>query len=165
MPNHEEHCRHTKKLYGVRADDVHTWMDAPSAIYGSSHRWTRHDLALVPKKFLDKYGEELAKQIMLDHILLDRNSEPAIRLEASEGRVVPALEFKKSTHVPLGAVLASLIFWIISLFIVLKVKGQVVYVWAVLWASWWLFGLGWFANTRSGKLIKAKEKEILEEHK
>jgi len=37
MPNHEEHCLHSLKRYGVRGDDVHTWMDEPSFTMGPSH--------------------------------------------------------------------------------------------------------------------------------
>lgn len=72
MPNNEEHCRHTLSLYGVRGEDVHRWMDEPSQLYGSSHRWVRHDkYQEVPESFIEIYGEDLARNIMLDHILAD----------------------------------------------------------------------------------------------
>lgn len=60
--------------YGVTGSDIHAWMDEPSQLYGSSHRWTRHNAKMVPKKFIEKYGAELARAIMIDHILLDRKN-------------------------------------------------------------------------------------------
>jgi hypothetical protein len=47
-------------------------MDEPSQLYGPSHRWTRHNAKFIPQRFIDKYGEELARAIMIDHILLDK---------------------------------------------------------------------------------------------
>jgi len=72
MPSNEEHQEHTFQRYGIRAEDIHRWMDEPWVLYGQQHRWTRHDLKIIPKVFIDKYGEELTKQIMIDHILLDQ---------------------------------------------------------------------------------------------
>ena len=72
MPNNDEHSSHTLHRYGVSGSDIHAWMDAPSQIYGSSHRWTRHNAKMIPKKFIEKYGEEQARAIIIDHIILDR---------------------------------------------------------------------------------------------
>jgi hypothetical protein len=75
MPNHEEHCQHSEKRYGFRGDDIHTWMDEPSFFMGPAHREERHnrnrDLPIVIKMFGDKYGEDVARHIFLDHIYLD----------------------------------------------------------------------------------------------
>jgi len=50
-------------------------MDEPSLIMGRSHRCERHDpirdLPIVIRLFGNEYGEELAKQIFIDHIYLD----------------------------------------------------------------------------------------------
>ena len=60
MPSNEEHAEHSFKRYGVRASDIHRWMDEPWKIYGEKHRWTRHKADFIPQMFIDKYGEELA---------------------------------------------------------------------------------------------------------
>ena len=87
MPNNEEHCKHTLNLYGVRGEDIHRWMDEPSQLYGSSHRWVRHDkYQEVPESFIKKYGETLARDIMMDHILADQieNKRPSNWISPSE---------------------------------------------------------------------------------
>lgn len=72
MPNNDEHSKHTYDIYGVRGEEIHKWMDEPSRLYGASHRKTRHDPdQSIPKIFVEKYGEELARNIIIDHILLD----------------------------------------------------------------------------------------------
>ena len=75
MPNHEEHCRHSERRYGVRGDDIHSWMDEPSYIVGKSHRDFRHnpyrDSPTVIRIFGEEYGENIAREIFLDHIYLD----------------------------------------------------------------------------------------------
>lgn len=84
MPLHEEHCRHSEQRYGVRGDDIHTWMDEPSLIMGYSHREERHnpvrDAPMIIRIFGAEYGDDLAKQIFLDHIYLD-TKERANRIQ------------------------------------------------------------------------------------
>ena len=55
-------------------------MDEPYELYGPSHRWIRHDIRklrsdprYIPQEFVDKYGLELTRNIMVDHILLDKH--------------------------------------------------------------------------------------------
>jgi hypothetical protein len=74
MPQHEEHCEHSFKRYGVRGDDIHTWIDEPSAISGGSHRQFRHDLNSLPlaiQLFSNKYGADMVENIFLDHLKAD----------------------------------------------------------------------------------------------
>ncbi|MHA1973246.1 MAG: hypothetical protein ACTSW1_09645 [Candidatus Hodarchaeales archaeon] len=78
MPNNDEHSAHTLRRYGVSGSDIHAWMDEPSQLYGSSHRWTRHNAKFIPKQFIEKYGEEQARAIMIDHIMLDREENRLI---------------------------------------------------------------------------------------
>lgn len=75
MPSREEHCQHTVERYGVTGEDIHEWMDEPSLILGPQHRNERHDPKQeIPPIFITKYGEELARNIILDHIFLDVKS-------------------------------------------------------------------------------------------
>ncbi len=71
MPTNEVHSRHTLRMYGVQASDIHRWMDEPWELHGKSHRQTRHTANFIPKCFIDKYGKKLAQAIMEDHIILD----------------------------------------------------------------------------------------------
>jgi len=74
LPELEEHCKHTFKRYGIRGDDIHSWMDEPSQISGGSHRNYRHDLESLPiaiKMFEAKYGAEMVENIFLDHLKAD----------------------------------------------------------------------------------------------
>jgi len=75
MPTNEEHSDFTYDMHGVRASDIHQWMDAPWEIYGRNHRRTRHNTKYIPPKFIDKYGKERAQAIMEDHIILDNRSK------------------------------------------------------------------------------------------
>lgn len=78
MPNHEEHCQHSMKRYGVRGDDIHTYLDEPCTVAGQGHREFRHDtktIKLVGELFGPKYGRELAENIALDHITADHEEE------------------------------------------------------------------------------------------
>lgn len=97
MPDREEHCRHSEQLYGVRGDDIHAWMDQPSYILGPSHREERHnyrrDLPIVLQIFGAKYGDDIARQIFLDHITLDTK-------ERARGR--PNQISTERTHIPHG---------------------------------------------------------------
>ena len=84
MPINEMHSDYTFQMYGVKASDLHRWMDEPWEIHGKSHRQTRHNANFIPKKFIDKYGKELAQVIMEDHILLDNREYVS---DNSDGRV------------------------------------------------------------------------------
>jgi hypothetical protein len=74
MPNNEEHCLHSLKRYNVSGNDIHAWIDEPSRLYGTSHRKVRHgleDLKIAIKIFGEKYGDDVVRNIYLDHIFLD----------------------------------------------------------------------------------------------
>jgi hypothetical protein len=78
MPNLEEHCRRTMKSYGVEGRDIYSWLDEPSREYASSHREFRHDsdtVRLVGELFGKTYGNSLAENIALDHIMVDHEEE------------------------------------------------------------------------------------------
>jgi hypothetical protein len=71
MPRRSEHTEHTISKYGVTGEDIHIWMDEPGKIYGSSHASDRHDRdQIIPHEFVMKYGEELARDIIQDHLYL-----------------------------------------------------------------------------------------------
>jgi hypothetical protein len=94
MPQHEEHCLHSEKRYGVRGDDIHTWIDEPSQISGGSHRNYRHDLNSLPtaiQMFGKVYGAEMVENIFLDHLKADseENRKRKIEQEGEEGAVSP----------------------------------------------------------------------------
>ena len=74
MPNHEEHCLHSEKRYGVRGDDIHAWIDEPSQVSGGSHRSYRHDLSSLQtaiQVFGKIYGAEMVENVFLDHLKAD----------------------------------------------------------------------------------------------
>jgi len=75
MADLNEHCEHTLGLYGVEGRGLHQWIDGPVVFVGPAHRgFARHNKDVVnnlPRKFVDKYGFELAKNIVIDHLLLD----------------------------------------------------------------------------------------------
>jgi len=74
LPQLEDHCKHSFKRYGIRGDDIHSWMDEPSQLSGGSHRTYRHDLESLPiaiKMFEAKYGAEMVENIFLDHLKAD----------------------------------------------------------------------------------------------
>lgn len=78
LPNHEEHCQHSMMRYGVRGDDIHTYLDEPCRVAGQTHRQFRHDtktVKLVGELFGPEYGRELAENIALDHITADHEEE------------------------------------------------------------------------------------------
>ena len=88
MPQHEEHCLHSERRYGVRGDDIHAWMDEPSGLAGGSHRNFRHDLNSLPvaiQIFGSKYGAEMVENIFLDHLKAD--SEENRKKEAERNHV------------------------------------------------------------------------------
>lgn len=74
MPNIEEHCKHTKDLYGIEGREIHTWMDEPCKIFAGSHRRVRHDVSGIKdgsRIFVEKFSSEDIERVMIDHILLD----------------------------------------------------------------------------------------------
>ena len=74
MPNLEEHCQHSEKRYGVRGEDIHSWIDEPSQVAGGSHRDYRHDLSSLQtaiQLFGELYGVEMVENIFLDHLKAD----------------------------------------------------------------------------------------------
>lgn len=74
MPDHEEHCLHSEKRYGIRGADIHQWIDEPSQIAGGSHRNYRHDLESITiaiEAFGKIYGAEMVENIFLDHLKTD----------------------------------------------------------------------------------------------
>jgi hypothetical protein len=78
MPEHEEHCLHSEKRYGVRGDEIHAWMDEPSQVAGGSHRQFRHGLEDLPtaiQMFGERYGAETVENIFLDHLKADSEEE------------------------------------------------------------------------------------------
>lgn len=87
MPQHEEHCVHSEKRYGVRGDEIHAWMDEPSRISGGSHRNFRHDLNSLPTAiqiFGKLYGAEVVENIFLDHLKADSEENRKHERESNE---------------------------------------------------------------------------------
>lgn len=88
LPNKEEHCKHTLSRYDVTGEDIHEWMDEPSLLLGPDHRDERHDPKQgLPQKLIEKYGKELARNIMLDHIFLDVKSVREIKPDSNQSYV------------------------------------------------------------------------------
>lgn len=86
MPEHEEHCLHSEKRYGVRGDDIHSWIDEPSAVAVGSHRSFRHDLGSLPAAiqiFGSKYGADMVENIFLDHLKADSEENRKKEVERS----------------------------------------------------------------------------------
>ncbi len=78
MPTNKIHSKHSKEFYGVEASDLHKWLDAPVTILGSGHRKYRHSNSVldnIPKKFVEKYGYQLCKDIIIDHLSLEKLPE------------------------------------------------------------------------------------------
>ena len=91
MKSLREHQDHTNITYGVMIQDVsdktdrplveidggkliHEWVDGPVSVLGVNHRIERHGIDSLPtvvKLFGGIYGDELAKNIFLDHIVAD----------------------------------------------------------------------------------------------
>src|SRR4030067_1301123 len=113
MPNHEEHCLHSLERYGVRGDDIHSWIDEPSQIAGSSHRKYRHDLNSLPiaiQMFGEKYGDELVETIFLDHLKAD-SEEARQPIEKEEGHVPsPSFEDNLPKQPYMGINLAKFVY-------------------------------------------------------
>lgn len=79
MPNVTEHSESCYRKYGVSGEDIHHWMDETVTLAGSGHRSSRHSLKQkIPQLFIEKYGEDLARYIMEDHILLDSKTKMGV---------------------------------------------------------------------------------------
>jgi len=92
MPRRSEHTEHTMSKYGVTGDDIHVWMDEPGMIFGPSHAAERHDPdQIIPNVFVMKYGEELARDIIHDHLFLH---ELEAQIEAIEKEDPPEQSFE-----------------------------------------------------------------------
>jgi len=88
VPGHEEHCLHSEKRYGVRGDDIHSWIDEPVAVAGASHRRHRHSLESLHAAiqiFGSKYGADTVENIFLDHLKAD--SEENRKKEVERSRI------------------------------------------------------------------------------
>lgn len=78
MPDHETHCLHSLNRYGVRGDEIHTWLDEPSRIFGGSHRQLRHGYETINEAvamFGTKYGAEVVRNIVTDHWIADSEED------------------------------------------------------------------------------------------
>jgi len=70
------------EYYGVDGKIIHDWMDKPVLLTGPHHRAHRHDINIeLPKKFIDKYGEELARNILVDHLILDKIDRSYVKVK------------------------------------------------------------------------------------
>jgi hypothetical protein len=90
MPNREEHCLHSYERYGIRGDDIHSWIDEPSQILGGSHRNERHDvnsLDTAIRMFGNKYGDDAVRQIFLDHLYLDSKEKQELQQQSTENKL------------------------------------------------------------------------------
>jgi DNA-directed RNA polymerase subunit RPC12/RpoP len=86
MPDHEEHCLHSLKRYGIRGDDIHSWIDEPVAVAGASHREYRHSLESLHAAiqiFGSKYGADAVENIFLDHLKADSEENRKKEVERS----------------------------------------------------------------------------------
>lgn len=83
LPDLKEHIEHTMIRYDVSGESIHKWMDEPAKLMGSAHRLVRHNTRqILPKYLIDEYGEDLAYNIMLDHILEDTKTPNGYLLES-----------------------------------------------------------------------------------
>jgi hypothetical protein len=92
MPNHEEHCLHSQRRYGIRGDEIHSWMDSPAREHGVFHRRFRHDpssVRVVGDIFGNKYGKDLAEAVAWDHIFYDREMTTLNRNQYTPQNRVP----------------------------------------------------------------------------
>ena len=90
MPSLEEHCKHTLRRYGVEGREIHQWLDAPSRKYTGSHRQFRHDtetIKLAGRIFRENFGQQMAENIALDHIMLDHEEEIESRNEEKQQQI------------------------------------------------------------------------------
>jgi len=92
MPNHEEHCLHSEKRYGVRGDDIHAWIDEPSQVAGGTHRDYRHNLSSLQTAiqiFGRLYGAEMVENIFLDHLKADSEEKRKRKEELEKSGINP----------------------------------------------------------------------------
>jgi hypothetical protein len=92
MPNHEEHCLHSEKRYGVRGDDIHAWVDEPSQVSGGTHRDYRHNLSSLQTAiqiFSKQYGAEMVENIFLDHLKADSEEKRIRKAELEKSGINP----------------------------------------------------------------------------
>ena len=158
MAGHERHCRHSYELYGEPAGDIHRWMDEPARIYGPGHKWTRHDIKIIPKGFIDKYGEELARQIMIDHILMDsgRFTRPRFRFQGDRAE---SMKNMVASY--------SLLAWAVMGLLTEGIPGRV-YAWAIGSLLWFLIAgpiLGKILDRVYRKTPNAMQVAYLKDHK
>lgn len=99
MPNHSTHVQHTLETYGVCAEDLHEWIDFPVTLFGPGHRDIRHNLKFIPQGFIDKYGKEMCKNIILDHLVLDKKKDQNTKYKRSSGYTIVAVD-KGTAHIP-----------------------------------------------------------------
>jgi hypothetical protein len=98
MPCLEKHCQHSEKRYGVRGEEIHSWIDEPSQIAGGSHRDYRHDLSSLQtaiQLFGNLYGAEMVENIFLDHLKADSAENRQKNEVTKEGLTSPKLWTKE----------------------------------------------------------------------
>lgn len=89
MPNLNEHCAQSLQRYRVDGKSLHTWIDEPVKVAGPNHRKFRHsNNQEVPSFAIEEYGEELARNIIIDHISLDRNTGDLVLTEEEETQIL-----------------------------------------------------------------------------
>jgi hypothetical protein len=92
MPDHEEHCLHSEKRYGVRGDEIHAWIDEPSQVSGGTHREYRHNLSSLQtaiQLFGKLYGADMVENIFLDHLKADSEEKRKRREELEKRGISP----------------------------------------------------------------------------
>lgn len=88
----------------MTGEDIHIWMDEPGMNYGPSHASERHDRdQIIPHEFVMKYGEELARDIIHDHLYLHEleTQIDAIEKEDSPEQSFDSLESLENTIPPI----------------------------------------------------------------
>lgn len=100
MPIVDEHVRFCVKRFGKEYEElcymVNSWMDAPSVDMGPSHRRSRHDYVSTPLEAMELYGDQMAADMVLQHLTLDglvtpdqeRAWSPELAEEAQERRKI-----------------------------------------------------------------------------
>jgi len=63
---------HTKRLLGIKASDLHSWIDELHKSYGKDHRQFRHELnTKIPRWAIKKYGLRNCFLIHFIHLIDD----------------------------------------------------------------------------------------------
>ena len=85
------HGWHTFFTIGIRATEIHEWMDAPLGSIGPEHKKYRHKVSDIDEalkngdkdiiKFVERYGERIVKQIVFLHSLADDKPFTQIEVE------------------------------------------------------------------------------------